>query len=454
MSTQYGELLRSASRHLAAASVTLEIGRFTGPRDARQAAVAYRDLLAALGSHGGQLLGSPVRLAGISASAQPEPHNLVAAELLNELARIGVRNQVNDLGSAPVARAWSDAAAQLRAATDLVATHRDPGGGWRSPQAQHLDDPRVRAEGFAELGALTVPVAAAASMLGGRARQAGLSWAEVDDLVPDTDRLAEVARRARQLGGRLATASPLDRLGVANPPVRTGEPLVELGDRLGRLHRLAWHLTRAEQPGILTLADFAVAGVLVHQQATTLWQPPTDRLPSAAGEPPAPAVWTPFTGGAAAWRLVHLQIRQLRTPNPASVKVRAEVVAIRDLLTHVVGEARSNPHDPRSRQLQGVLVGAVRGFSDIATWNRQVFDDLGRNNQIFIPGRYLSGNEVSNRLDLVEVKLNDTIMAATAQHQYPTAAAYDTALTASQALRSERIAPPSPGEGIDPIREW
>ena len=450
MSTQYGDLLRSASGHLAAASVTLETQRFTGRSEARQAAVAYRDLLAALGSHGRQLLGSEVRLAGIKVSAHPEPQDSVAAELLTELARVGERDQVKEAVNSPVASSWRAAAAEVRAATDLLATHRDPAGGWRSPQAQELDHARVRADGFGELAALTVPVATAASRVAERAREAGLRWAEVDELVPGTARLAEASRRCRQVAGRLATTSPLDRLGVANPPVRTGEPVVELGDRLVRLHRLAWHLTRAEQPGILTLADFAAAGVLVHQQANSLWQPPTQGLPSAAGEPPAPQVWTPFTGGAAAWRLVHLQVRQLRTTNPASADVRAEVVAIRDLLAEVVGEARSNPHAPSSRQLQGVLVGAARGFSDIATWNRQVFDDLGRRHQIFIPGRYLSGNEVSNRIDLVKVKLSNGITAATKQHQDPTAAAYDTALTASQALRSERIAPPSPAAGTDP----
>ena len=454
MSTQYGELLRSASGHLAAASVTLETQRFTGRSEARQAAVAYRDLLAALGGHGRQLLGSQVRLAGIEVSAHPEERDSAAAALLTELARVGERDQVKEAVSSPVAKSWIAAAAEVRAATDLLATHRDPDWGWRSPHAQDLDNAQVRAEGFAELAALAVPVATAASRVGERAREAGLRWAEVDELVPGTARLAEVARRCRQVGGRLATTSTLDRLGVANPPIRVGEPVVELGDRLVRLHRLAWHLTRAEQPGILTLADFAAAGVLVHQQATTLWQPPSQGLPTAPGEPAAPQVWTPFTGGAAAWRLVHLQVRQLRTTNPASAEVRAEVIAIRDLLTDVVGEARSNPHAPSSRQLQGVLVGAARGFSDIATWNRQVFDDLGRNNQIFIPGRYLSGNEVSNRLDLVKVKLNNAITPATEQHQYPTAAAYDTALTASQALRSERIAPPTTAEGIDPTRQW
>ena len=108
----------------------------------------------------------------------------------------------------------------------------------------------------------------------------------------------------------------------------------------------------------------------------------------------------------------------------------------------------------------GKIIDGVRARLAVRTENRDGFgknpvsgagvDDLSRRNQIFIPGRHLSGNEVSNRIDLVEVKLSDGITAATKQHQYPTAAAYDTALTASQALRSERIAPPGPAARTDP----
>jgi hypothetical protein len=102
-----------------------------------------------------------------------------------------------------------------------------------------------------------------------RVGQAGYDWQAVKGLVPEVGPLFDVALEARALNG-LAGFAPLAAMGVARPAVRSGDPVVELGDRLARLHRVAWQLTREERVGVCALADLSVAGVLVHDRVGRL----------------------------------------------------------------------------------------------------------------------------------------------------------------------------------------
>ena len=56
-------------------------------------------------------------------------------------------------------------------------------------------------------------------------------------------------------------------LQVARPAVRDQHPIVELQDRVGRLHRVTHQLTRQDWVGVCTLADLAVAGILLNEAA-------------------------------------------------------------------------------------------------------------------------------------------------------------------------------------------
>ena len=266
--TRYGDLLHDASRHICSASIGVERDRFANRSAAEQAVNTWRDLLHALKRHGFRLFGSEVRVTGPRATGNAGAQDVSALRLVDELGAVGRRfAAVSSSCASQAAASWTAAAMSVRAASDLLATHRDVDGAWRSPYAQKLDDPEVCAVGFAELAGLVVPVAEAATRLGQRARQAGLPWRDAAHPLPQTDSLSDAATKVRRLGNATDGRSPFTLLEVARPAVRVGDPIVELGDRLARLHRVAWQLTREPHVGVGTLADFAVAGVLVHEQA-------------------------------------------------------------------------------------------------------------------------------------------------------------------------------------------
>lgn len=290
-----------------------------------------------------------------------------------------------------------------------------------------LDDAEVRAAGFRELAALTIPAASVANSLGLRMGEAGMAWADVAALVPETGPLLDVALETRRLGGPFGP--PLSTMIVARPAVRSEDPVVELGDRLARLHRVAWQLTQQDRVGICTLADLAVAGIVVNENAARVMRHFVPDLDSGRAS-------ARFEEGATAWRLVHQQIRQLRTTTPALPGLRADIVWIRQLLDQLVGTDGS----PR---LQATVVGGARAFADVAMWNSQVIDHVARRGDLFIPGLFLTGNEVSNHPTLVVAKLKGFLAPAPKEHLEPLHEAYDAARsscsTNGAAMRGHQI---------------
>lgn len=435
--TQYGELVRDAGQHILAASVELERQTFADQAAALSAATAYRDMLQALSRHGRELMGSEVRRIVTRGADDADPRDVAAARLIDHLAYIGERDLGPSRAGGEVSASWVAAASSMRAATDLLATHRYRDGGGRSPEAELLEDADVRAAGFGELAAITIPIAAAGTALGLRVGQSGVEWADVQGLVPETGPLLEIALEARRLGGLFG--APLATLGVARPAVRSGDPVVELGDRLARLHRVAWQLTREERVGACTLADFAVAGVVVHEYAARLL-----RHVSAprAGEPTDLGTrrgLAHLEEASAAWRLVHLDVRQLRTTTPTLMGLRADVVAVRKLLDQLVGAACTE--GTASHQLLAVVVGGTRAFGEVAHWNVQVLDDQAKRGHLLVPGRFLTGNEVSDHPSLVVAKLKGWMAPVPKDHLQPLREAYEAARTVSLGLSAGPAAP-------------
>ena len=284
----------------------------------------------------------------------------------------------------------------------------------------------MRAAAFGELAAVAIPVASAAIPLGLRVGRAGVDWSEVVGLIPNTDPLLEVALEARTLGGLAGFAAPLAELGVARPAVRSGDPITELGDRLARMQRMAWQLTREERVGACSLADFAVAGVLVHDHAGQLLRR-SETSKDAPADLGARRGLARLQEGSAAWRLVHLHVRQLRTTTPALMGLRVDVVAARVLLN----ELTARPRTSASRRLEAVVLGGAGGFADVARWNRLVVDQMDRRGQLLVPGRFLTGDEVSDHPALVEAKLKGRVGPALKERLEPLRAAYETARMAA-----------------------
>jgi hypothetical protein len=435
--TQYGQLVHRAGEQILSANVALETAGFDDVAAAKQAVVAYRDLLHALGRHGSQLLGSDDRLRGIRASVNADPRDVAAAQLVDYLAHVGQR----DLGGSRrrgVAAAWRSAAASVRAGTDLLATYRGHEGRWLTPEAAVLDDAAVRAAGFGELASLSLPVATAANSLGRRMSEVGFAVRDVHELVPETGPLRWAASEARRLANLGGLGAPLSRLEVARPSVRSDNPVLELGDRLARLHRVAWQLTREERVGACTLADFSVAGVVINEYAARVIRQVAAAGPASTPDLSARRALARFEQGGACWRLVHLHVRQLRTPTPAMLGLRADVVAVRQLLNRLVGEV-----GVPTREVQSAVIGGARRFGDVAAWSLQVLDEQGRRGQLFVPGRFLTGNQVSDDLVLVEAKLKGKLAPALKEHIEPLRAAYDAARLASSDRSSGPDEPPS-----------
>lgn len=55
------------------------------------------------------------------------------------------------------------------------------------------------------------------------------------------------------------------------------------------------------------------------------------------------------------------------------------------------------------------MVSAAGRFGEIAVWNRDVFEAQAKNGRVYIPGRFLSGNQVSDDPLLVRAKLKDLL---------------------------------------------
>lgn len=420
--TQYGDMLYDASRHVLAAGVALERERFADALAAKQAVTAWRDLRRALHHHGEQLFGSDVKITGVRASRCADPRDAAAVRLIDELAIAGRRSGLDVLPSAsPAAEAWTAAAGSVRAASDLLATHREMDGAWRSPYAQVLDDPAARLTGFGDLAALVVPVAVAADQLGLRAGQAGMWWRDVERLVPQTRTLLDVALEVRAVAGTPGGDSPLRSMEVARPAVRTDDPVIELGDRLARLHRMAWRLTREERVGVGTLADFAAVGVFVHEYANRLLR----HSARSEAESEGPPMLLRQVG--AAWRVAHMHCRQLRTATPPLRGVRGDAFAVRALLQRVSTRAAEEQPHSCARRYQSVILGGVRAFSDVARWNSAVLEQLDSTGQLYLPGRLLSGDEVSDHPALVEAKLADRVTVAPRERIEALRTAYESA---------------------------
>lgn len=223
----YGELMRDATRQVTVTATLLSSSRLPDPVAAQSAITQWRRLLEACRRHGWAQLGGQTRAAGMRASTQPDPVDVAAAAFADGLARVirpsGAAAALRLDGQEPVgdvAAGWARASRLLRAATDLLATHRGPDGVAATPEALLLDTRGVRAHGLHALTGVALPALGVADTLLLRARQAGVPRAAVDARLPMTGAVLDAAVRLRALTGP-ATACDrrLDDLAVA--PLRS-----------------------------------------------------------------------------------------------------------------------------------------------------------------------------------------------------------------------------------------
>lgn len=397
----YGDLIDAAARQVALAAIGLAVGPITGPTVAREAVAAYHGLLGAIHAHTRALFGNPPRLEAVAASAAPEPRDAAALNLVRGLKRFTrQRGRVQYTVEGPGVP-LSAAAVSLRAATDLLATHHDRDGKARTPEAFQLEERSVRAAGLAGIGDLACTVLAAERDLGLRAGQAGIPWEVVDRLLPDLRSLIDTARAlAAPIKPDTAQRS-LREVAVARPRVRTGDLVVELGDRLLRLRHIAWQLTREPHVGISTLSDFAAAAVTFHAHALTHLRPGQDLSANGLGRNDMEHQLVVARG---TWSKIHLQSREMRTATPAAGVVRADTLAIRELCRDLMplGPAGNQRADS---DLRSTINGGARAFCEIAGYNACVLAELHATGQLYLSARKLTGDEVTEDPQLVVAKL-------------------------------------------------
>jgi len=373
----------------------------TGPAAAREAVAAYLALLGAIHAHIRALFTAPQRLAVVAMSAAPDPRDAAALHLVRGLQRFaGQRSLIQDTVTGPEG-AWRAAAVSLGAATDLLGTHHGRDGEARTPEAVELEGFSVRAAGLAGVGNLARTVLAAERDLGLRAGQAGMAWAEVGRLLPDLRPLQDVACDLAAPVEPGSDRVALHGLAVARPAVRLGEPVVELADRLRRLRRVAWQLTREPHVGIGTLSDFAAAGVTFHTHALAAV---SCRRKATGGAPPRAAGDAALMAARTAWAQAHLQSREMRTATPAAGVVHADTLAIRELCQSLM------PLDQAAKwaagaDLRAVINGGARAFGEIAGLTALVLAGMDASADLYLPARSLSGAEVTEDPSLVRAKL-------------------------------------------------
>lgn len=294
-----------------------------------------------------------------------------------------------------VATLLRTAARSVRSTGDLVATHRTPDGGHRSPEAAVLEDPDVLLGGAGQLAELLVAAAGAGATVSRQAAAAGVGTGQQRRLLGRL--LAARVDAAACHAGAPPVSDGLAGLGVARPMVRAEPAADQLADRLRRLRTTAWRLAVAEDPAVGTLTDLAACAVELNRAAVLLGIRPSS--------PPI-------------WRELSARLSELRTVQLPSAAVRHDVRAVRRLLRSALPSAVATP----------VVASAVGWLPQLAGWGSAAFGTLAATDRLYVCGSALRGDEVTDHPDLVAVKLSGRAVLAPYDRIWTITEAYERAV--------------------------
>lgn len=326
---EYGQLMAAAHQHATRARLTTQRAAFSGTHDASKVLEARRELLASFAHHVEVVLG-PVQVATWAAIRPTEPppgRDGVPAAVASWIRALHDAT-ANDTGAGmradgrgaidmhrrrdvdpPAAAELRAAREMVRAAGDLIATHRGRDGGLRPGAAFPLAAPDVggllaRAIGVASVVASNEPWAV-------RTHQAGVPRTIVDRALPLGSRLLE---QTRELAGLLGDPeSTIDAVTVARPAIDTSDPAVEWRLRTDRIRGCIEQHALDGRVSARTLHDIASLTLVVHHVLATSGQP---------------ALASADVAGAAQLA-VHLA--PLRSAEPADPVIRADIQRLLDL---------------------------------------------------------------------------------------------------------------------------
>jgi hypothetical protein len=407
----HGDLLRIATTHITAAQGILAADPAPDRHGARAELLAYRELLHALRVHAQHLLGTN-RAETIRRVVSPHPADFAALHLIDTLAA-AVHRRPCPLGGhttpppGTVADHWLLAARSVRAAGDLLASHRDTTtGGWRSPDSHHLDERPVRSEGIRRIAELVAIVAGDEPTLRTRCRRSGMTWSDVRKPLPDLIAVRATASEVLAVPVDAVADALFDALTVARPNMRRQDPLDELLDRLAHLRQNAWELQDAENVSIDTLTAIAVAAITWHR-ATVPRKTSQARSDQATGG--LDGTTARSLHPLAAWRAVRAYLGQLATLAAADLDADGDARALVGLLHRfawpdaVITATQSD--DGRPFLTDDTLSRGGRVFAQVAACNRSTVENLAASDQLWMPARLLTGAEVTDHPDLAAAKL-------------------------------------------------
>lgn len=421
----YGDLIARAARAVHDGAAQVQHRPFDTTTEALSAMADFHGVLDAVEGHTWAII-NPARAAGITSSHWPDPAETAALGMAAQIRKVTGTLRPHPSLLRPAVGPWGEAARCLRAASDLLATHRNPDGTPRSPDAAAIQDSAGRAGALARVGDLADAVVAMEDFLALRAGQAGVSWPEVRRWLPGMAAIRAHARDAA-MTGQPGHAGPLDAVGLIGTPIRTGDVLDELGDRLLRLRQSAWQLVNDPNRSIATLRDIATAGIAVHAHTATFHGADLTRAASD-GSPP--------TGGRAliergrGWQHLHAELRAFACPGRPEDVVRQDLIGIGRCLRTIAplpGQAKItfDPKGADGRRAAATLNGAVTVMADVGDYNARTFARIARTGQLHINARALTGAEITDDPDLVKAKVDGRLVPAPQPHSATVTDLYD-----------------------------
>lgn len=419
--TTFSTLTDLAARQLAVAAGLLADFRAAEPRSGlpgtglADAVTAHADLSSALVDLGGTIRGTACR-------RRDSADSRVLAALDERSRRTpwaepGEAVPPHTAGGA-VAGHVRSAARCIRAASDLWATHLGHAGAPRSPEGARLRHPSFLGAALRHWRAL---IAAAGEIAEALATLAS---------GPGVDPRLLVAVRDYPTPPGVPDRPPAVALPLARPtPRRVGDPLLEISDRIDRIHRHVWELDRADRVSAAVLINVAGIGTLLaraaehaHTAGALGGADAADRAARAAGADAAQRQLQAWSGVAA-------HVGPLRSPDgPTILQVeRLDLARLAERALgaqYDLGARRDRQHD-HSRHCADAheaervpapvgrhLLDACLEFAQVAEPCARSVRRLQQQGRLYMVGRAVPREVLARRPDLLAARLSDRIVAA------------------------------------------
>ena len=414
--TTYAELLAGAAEQIRIGAGELRTDRFWSADEALAAIGDFHAVLDAVASHTRRLLWpAQIQRIGFTSHRDGLPANERAAIAL----AAGIEALVGEARPhpsqlSPATTPWLRAALHLRAASDLVATHFHPDGRTRTPDAAATDT-RAFDAGLVDLGHLAAIILSAEEPLALRALQADVTKPVIIKHLPGLGHLADLARDLSTADGGLdaSARTRLEALPQTWTPIRTDDPVTELGDRMHRLRQATFEMAAETGDTLATLRDVTTIGIAVHAHAAAFH----GARPSTAPDPALGA-----RGAEAlvlrgrAWQALHRELSCFVTLTPPRATVRDDLIALARLLPTLAPlDARTSSAtlaDSASRRVGASLNGAVATMTDIGDHGAAAFAALARTGSLRLNARDLPRDLVAEDPNLARDRLDGVFVRA------------------------------------------